>query len=550
MTLKPITVMIVDDSQVDRNIMVRYLSPYQDLYTLVGVETGEEALEICRQCQPQLFMLDYFLPDYDGIDLFLELQKTLGDRMAPAILLTGHGDIDIVRETVHVGMQDYLVKDTVTPDLLHRTLTKVLEQWELQQTVLQQQIQQQLLANLALKISQSLQVDEILDMTVSSLLHALRADRVLILQFAADGTSTPIAEATQDSWPSCLQEELPVSTWVPPHLITDSFPHDIPQSHWQDPSFFATYPTALLNRWQVKSLWVVPIWASKPLPPIAPAPQVDAGAPTDSAATPAVTPNLPASLEALAATPSSELPLTALPQAAPSLPADPDSSFGLPWGLLMVHQCQRNRPWQVIETGLLQKLGVHLSIAIRQAELYRYQEQAQIHLHAQLQRQQVQAQALLQACPDLVVQMNREGRYLDFLNGRPQGVIQPPKLPLKANTVFDVLPSNHAQQYLHHIGLALDTQTLQVYQQSIEVEGYLLLEEVRIIPCGAQDEVLAIVRELYRTTLPSVQPSVQPSGQPPEVKPLPVQPPLAQSADLLPVNPPEAKLPEVKLPEA
>lgn len=40
------------------------------------------------------------------------------------------------------------------------------------------------------------------------------------------------------------------------------------------------------------------------------------------------------------------------------------------WGLLMAHQCQHPRPWEVWETNLLEELALQIAIALQQAELY------------------------------------------------------------------------------------------------------------------------------------------------------------------------------------
>ncbi|WRH67507.1 MAG: GAF domain-containing protein [Planktothrix sp. GU0601_MAG3] len=40
------------------------------------------------------------------------------------------------------------------------------------------------------------------------------------------------------------------------------------------------------------------------------------------------------------------------------------------WGLLIAHQCQQPRPWEVWETNLLEELALQIAIALQQAELY------------------------------------------------------------------------------------------------------------------------------------------------------------------------------------
>jgi len=457
-----LTLLLIDDSQTDRDLCRRFMRPHQESYTVIEAETGSEALYICRECRPDLILLDYFLPDYDGLDLFPRIQNLLGVATVPTILLTGHGDTKIVREAVQAGVQDYLVKDTLTPDLLHRTLTKVLEQWQLQKTLRRQQIQQELVRQCALRMLQSLNLDQILATTVDSLRTALGVDRAIVIQLHPDHTSTVVAEARQEGCSSCLKQHLPAYTWQPfPDVdiseimspkakdienIEDieALALEIAADHWDNQSFFATYPLELLNRWQVQSQFVVPIWVTLP-----------------------------------------------------------DQRFhDQPWGLLVVHQCDRGRSWLPIEIELLKELTVHLAVAIRQTELFSQQERANIQLQAELRRQKEQNQAILRTSSDLIIQMDKQGHYLNFINGRDRGVILPPKTPLSANTVQDVLPTPQAQEYLRRIALTLATNSLQVYQQSLQVDDLLVHEEVRMAPCGPdRNEVLIIVRELAITPL-------------------------------------------------
>ena len=480
-------ILLVDDSLADRQVCHRYLQSQSDRYTILEAETGEEALSFCEQCQPDVILLDYFLPDYDGIDLFALLKDSLGYTMPPTVMMTKHRDQAMAVEAIQAGIQDYLVKDQVTPDLLQRTLKKVLEEAGMRRSLQQQQNQQQLTKDLALRILQSLELSNILDTTVQALGHCLKADRVLVLQFATDGSSTVVAESVQEAWTQSLGQTLGPDAWVAvPDPSLDAIFQQLHQdiwetethnttAHWQNQSFFATYPLEILAQWQVKSLHVVPIWVD-----------CSGGDRPDSTLNP------------------TSFPLTC------SLLDHQKNPQRYPWGLLMVHQCEGSRSWEPLEINLLQELAIHLTIAIQQAELYQYQAQLNNFLQRQvtqqqkdldlsqqrLQQQQHQLEAILWACPDLVIHMHRDGRYLDFLNDCDRGMILPPKAPLEANTVFDVFSPPIAQQYLHYAALALDSQTLQIYEQFLEVEGQVLRKEVRIVPCGDADEVVIMVREL------------------------------------------------------
>lgn len=112
-----------------------------------------------------------------------------------------------------------------------------------------------------------------------------------------------------------------------------------------------------------------------------------------------------------------------------------------------------------------------------------------------LRQSEAQNRAMLQALPDLIMRMTVEGQYLDFFSG---GAVKPITLPqpiIHENYIANTLPLTMAQERMHYIQLALEQQTLQFYEQTIQIQGEIRYEEVRIVPCGDR-EVLVVVRDI------------------------------------------------------
>ncbi|MFH7244444.1 MAG: PAS domain S-box protein [Spirulina sp.] len=103
-------------------------------------------------------------------------------------------------------------------------------------------------------------------------------------------------------------------------------------------------------------------------------------------------------------------------------------------------------------------------------------------------------QAMLAALPDHVFRVNREGVYLDFYPS--DSILEIAGLDtLVGHRMVDVLPPDLAQAHLHRIEQALNTQTVQVSEQSLAVDGTQLVREVRVAPCGPND-VLFVIRDI------------------------------------------------------
>jgi PAS domain S-box-containing protein len=102
--------------------------------------------------------------------------------------------------------------------------------------------------------------------------------------------------------------------------------------------------------------------------------------------------------------------------------------------------------------------------------------------------------ALLNAIPDLMIRMTREGTYLNFMPAKAFKTFANGIDKIGYNVV-DTMPRDFANERLHYIQTALETQTVQVYEYELEVDGTLQYEEARIAPIN-NEEVLVIVRDV------------------------------------------------------
>ena len=127
------TILVVEDNSEDRHVYRRYLK--QDAihsYNIIEAETGEEALSICDRHYPDLILLDFNLPDLDGLEFIAELN--INSRcLPPIIVLTGEGNETIAVKVMKAGAKDYLVKGNTNADSLCFAVRSVLEQDRLQQ---------------------------------------------------------------------------------------------------------------------------------------------------------------------------------------------------------------------------------------------------------------------------------------------------------------------------------------------------------------------------------------------------------------------------------
>jgi len=200
------TVLIVEDSPEDREMYRRYLMRDQDYdYTIVEASLGEEGLNLWQQHQPDAVLLDYRLPDLDGLEFLAALQT---QQSLPIVMMTGVGSEAIAVQAIKAGAQDYLVKGQITPEGLKLALDATIKTVQLQ-TQLQERVERErVISQISQKVFRSLDLNEILQTTVTEVRQFLQTDRVVVFQVEADGNGRVVAESVGADWRSILSEQI------------------------------------------------------------------------------------------------------------------------------------------------------------------------------------------------------------------------------------------------------------------------------------------------------------------------------------------------------
>ena len=134
MNLPTFKLLIVEDFLADRELYQRALLADTDyLYQPIVAESIAEGLELCRTQQIDGILLDYLLPDGDGLEFLETLLIQNNGLLPPTVVMTGHGNEQIAVRAMKLGAQDYLIKSSFTPELLRRSLRKAIETVHLQQ---------------------------------------------------------------------------------------------------------------------------------------------------------------------------------------------------------------------------------------------------------------------------------------------------------------------------------------------------------------------------------------------------------------------------------
>jgi PAS domain S-box-containing protein len=128
MSILVYNILIVDDFAADRELYRRYLlADSRSTYHPIEAESVAEGLELCANHQIDVVLLDYLLPDGDGLEFLAALAQLHRGNPPPVVMMTGQGSENIAVRAIKLGAQDYLVKRDLTSELLQLTVRKAIE---------------------------------------------------------------------------------------------------------------------------------------------------------------------------------------------------------------------------------------------------------------------------------------------------------------------------------------------------------------------------------------------------------------------------------------
>lgn len=119
------TILVVDDEMGIRELLAEIL--FDEGYQTHLAENAEQARAFRLAQEPDLVLLDIWMPDTDGVTLLKEwVEQDL--LTMPVIMMSGHGTIETAVEATRIGAVDFLEKPVSLQKLLN-TITQAIKDW-------------------------------------------------------------------------------------------------------------------------------------------------------------------------------------------------------------------------------------------------------------------------------------------------------------------------------------------------------------------------------------------------------------------------------------
>jgi len=114
--LKKVRILIVDDHPLMREALINALSDEEEMEVAGEASNGLEAIEAAKSLQPEVVLLDLFMPVMSGLDAIPVLVKNQPD--LHILILTSSSDETMVQSALQAGALGYILKDSRRTEIL------------------------------------------------------------------------------------------------------------------------------------------------------------------------------------------------------------------------------------------------------------------------------------------------------------------------------------------------------------------------------------------------------------------------------------------------
>lgn len=103
-----IPILVVEDDEIVRTALKRSLKLYGFQVHLAA--DGPTGLQLAREKKPAFILLDWMMPEMDGLEVLSELKHDRKTEHIPVFMLTGRGMIGDLDQAFEIGADDYIKK--------------------------------------------------------------------------------------------------------------------------------------------------------------------------------------------------------------------------------------------------------------------------------------------------------------------------------------------------------------------------------------------------------------------------------------------------------
>src|SRR5512138_173564 len=122
--MEPITVLIIDADEANRNFLAQLLQKKN--YKVRQAGSGADGVRLAEEATPGMVIFDTRLPDLKSVDLIERLLRIPAIASVPCVVLTSHSDAEEMQACLQAGCAEYYVKSGMVMMTLVDSIPRLL----------------------------------------------------------------------------------------------------------------------------------------------------------------------------------------------------------------------------------------------------------------------------------------------------------------------------------------------------------------------------------------------------------------------------------------
>ncbi|KXA12381.1 response regulator receiver domain protein [Clostridium perfringens] len=119
--------MVADDEQLERSVLIAILKKNLRVKEIIEARNGKEALELNRELNPDIIIMDIKMPGINGIKALELIKKENPNK--EIIMLTAYDDFEFIHKVLVLGGSDYILKP-IKPDKIMEIVDNIIDKVE------------------------------------------------------------------------------------------------------------------------------------------------------------------------------------------------------------------------------------------------------------------------------------------------------------------------------------------------------------------------------------------------------------------------------------
>ena len=122
-----VSIMVADDEQLERSVLIAILKKNLRVKEIIEARNGKEALELNRELNPDIIIMDIKMPGINGIKALELIKKENPNK--EIIMLTAYDDFEFIHKVLVLGGSDYILKP-IKPDKIMEIVDNIIDKVE------------------------------------------------------------------------------------------------------------------------------------------------------------------------------------------------------------------------------------------------------------------------------------------------------------------------------------------------------------------------------------------------------------------------------------